>query len=101
VARLAGVPEPVTRRAASILAELERSRHVASVHNVPDETVANGTANGHIQAAEVGLGLALPTAGETTALRRLAQLDPLRMSPLEALSELAALVGLLDESSQP
>jgi hypothetical protein len=33
--------------------------------------------------------------GEEAALRRLGQLDPLRLSPLEALTELTALADLL------
>ena len=83
VARLAGVPEPVTRRAAAILAELERSR---------DGHGANVTVNGVVRAGDPQAA-ALPV-GQAEALRRLASIEPLRMSPLEALSELVALVAL-------
>jgi DNA mismatch repair protein MutS len=100
VARLAGVPEPVTRRAASILAELEKSRHFGPMHSSLTAPLEPRKANGAVDEHGAGAVPPLPTSGETAALRRLAQLDPLRMSPLEALSELAALVGLLD-SAEP
>jgi DNA mismatch repair protein MutS len=82
VARLAGVPEPVTRRASAILSELERTRGAAP-------TAMNGTAKSAEHA------VASISSGEQAALRRLTQLDPLRLSPLDALTELSALVDLL------
>jgi DNA mismatch repair protein MutS len=82
VARLAGVPESVTRRAAAILADLEASR-ATEAGQAPQPAP---TVNGHT----VG-------EGERSALLRLSELDPLRLSPLEALTELATLVGLLNQ----
>jgi DNA mismatch repair protein MutS len=81
VARLAGVPEPVTRRAAAILAELERARDDRRDADDPP-----GAGNGHAVPAV--------TAGQAEALRRLASIEPLRMSPLDALAELVTLVEL-------
>jgi DNA mismatch repair protein MutS len=82
VARLAGVPEPVTRRAAAILAGLERTRE----RGVNDSGV-EGVRSDDASAPRLG-------AGQAEALRRLASIEPLRMSPLEALTELLALVEL-------
>jgi len=82
VARLAGVPEPVTRRAAAILAELERARD----RDGGGAERRNGHSGG-TPAIQIG-------AGQAEALRRLESIEPLRMSPLEALSELLALVEL-------
>jgi len=79
VARLAGVPEPVARRAAAILAELEQTR---DAHD--PGAVRSGPAASAPQLS----------AGAAEALRRLTTLEPLRMSPLEALSELIALADL-------
>jgi DNA mismatch repair protein MutS len=87
VARLAGVPEPVTRRAAAILAELERAR---------DRGDGGERRNGH--EAEPAARIAERPA---EALRRLKTLEPLRMSPLEALSELMALVELVTADEPP
>jgi DNA mismatch repair protein MutS len=87
VARLAGVPEPVTRRAAAILAELERTR---------DPKGAPGT-NG---VAGHGAAPSALSDGEVSALRRLGALDPLRLSPMEALTELVALVELSTRSER-
>ena len=81
VARLAGVPEPVTRRAAAILAELERTRDGGKRSDV------KGSDSDSFTAARV-------SHGQAEALRRLASIEPLRMSPLDALSELLALVEL-------
>jgi DNA mismatch repair protein MutS len=81
VARLAGVPEPVTRRAAAILAELERTRDHGGAPG-KNGTTGNGAAPRAL------------SDGEAETLRRLAALDPLRLSPMEALSELVALVEL-------
>jgi DNA mismatch repair protein MutS len=83
VARLAGVPEPVARRAAAILADLERARdaqaggdHAGTLTAVPDASPR------------------LP-AGTAEALRRLTTLEPMRLSPLDALAELVELVRLV------
>jgi DNA mismatch repair protein MutS len=96
VARLAGVPDPVTRRAAAILAELEQTRHFGSAAGPIAPSKTNGEHVHHPESVPVPL----PTAGELAALKRLAYLDPLRMSPLEALTELAALVDLLTDPSK-
>ena len=82
VARLAGVPEPVTRRAAAILAELERAEG--------PRRRRGASANGHERRA----GRDRSREGQAEALRRLATIEPLRMSPLDALAELMALVEL-------
>ncbi|MCC6177859.1 MAG: DNA mismatch repair protein MutS [Chloroflexi bacterium] len=96
VARLAGVPQPVTSRAMAILAELERERGPArssldSSGRVPLDSGANSNGQG---GAPTSLP-ALPSAAECTTLRRLRQLDPLQMTPLEALTELIELTRLL------
>jgi DNA mismatch repair protein MutS len=79
VARLAGVPDVVTRRAATILANLElRNGGPRPIHPAP-EPVPRGA----------------PDPGQEAVLRRLVDLDPLRMTPLEALAELSALRELL------
>ena len=83
VARLAGVPEPVTRRAASILRDLERTRDGGG-----HDTLGNGAA-GENDGEATKLA-----SGQIEALRRLGTLEPLRMSPIEALSELMTLVDL-------
>jgi len=74
VARLAGVPTAVTARAASILADLERDRILPSA---PEER-------------ESPAGESVE-CGPHPVVARLAQLDPLRMTPIEALAELGAL----------
>jgi DNA mismatch repair protein MutS len=84
VARLAGMPEPVTRRAAAILADLERQHET-------DATGATTKQAGADAGAASRLG-----PGALEALRRLATVEPLRMSPLEALTELMTLAELLN-----
>jgi DNA mismatch repair protein MutS len=86
VARLAGVPEPVTRRAAAILAELERERENGGASGGRQ---AEGRENGTDRVAGVAV-----SDGQIEALRRLGCIEPLRMSPLDALAELMALVEL-------
>ncbi len=74
VARLAGVPEAVLARA-----EERLQAPVAAA------------------AEEGGVQLALFDLPPHPALERLRRLDPMRMTPLEALTELAALKGLCEE----
>jgi DNA mismatch repair protein MutS len=74
VARLAGVPAAVTARAEAILAELE-------ARGAPLAAPSVGTA------ARAALEL----------VDRLRALDPLQLSPMQALSELQALCESLDE----
>jgi DNA mismatch repair protein MutS len=100
VARLAGVPEPVTRRAASILADLERSRITPHPIASPSVPHPNGNASAPTEPGHPDTTEPRPTRGEVVALRRLAQLDPLRMSPLEALTELTTLVSLLADGER-
>jgi DNA mismatch repair protein MutS len=69
VARLAGVPERVTRRAATLLAELEAQRASA---------VDGTSGDAHCRAVCAELGA----------------LDPMTLSPLEALAELVRLQRL-------
>jgi hypothetical protein len=85
----------VTRRAAAILAELEQQR---------DATMPVAERNGHHPGANgpasVSTGQSI-TPGQRQALRRLATIEPLRMSPLDALSELMALVELATGDGPP
>jgi DNA mismatch repair protein MutS len=83
VARLAGLPASVTSRATEILQALER-----------DELARGGrpAVSGTLSEPQQQLGLFQPAAAPADALRtRLADLDPDRMTPLEALTALAAL----------
>jgi DNA mismatch repair protein MutS len=98
VARLAGVPDIVTRRAAAILADLEQSRATSTGSGLCDPDQHHRVPLSREREREVGgEGIA---ASERAALDRLASLDPLRLSPLEALTELAALVDLLGRDDQ-
>ncbi len=76
VARLAGLPESVTRRATSILRELEQRGAAFETANPATPVPAAIDVEDH------------------PVLRRLADLDPMRMTPLEALSELTSLADL-------
>ncbi len=80
VARLAGLPEEVVGRARALLQTLERG-----------ELLTEGSAaapQGEPGPRQLGLFAARPSAVE----RHLRELDPARMTPLEALNELHALV---------
>jgi DNA mismatch repair protein MutS len=79
VARLAGVPDPVTRRAAAILDDLEQAR---DAHASPTNGVVTVAAGPRL------------SPGESEALARLRTLEPMRMSPLDALAELIRLADL-------
>lgn len=74
VARLAGLPLEVVRRAREILAGLEAGHRVAPVKKPPDRT------------AQLAL-----FETEHPVIRDLLELDPDRMTPIEALSRLAEL----------
>jgi DNA mismatch repair protein MutS len=77
VARLAGVPEPVVRRASEILRDLERKgAHVIEVH--PGE---------HDPAASPQLSLFGSGEGDWL-LAELRSIDPDRLTPLDALERL-------------
>ncbi|MFN0069993.1 MAG: DNA mismatch repair protein MutS [Chloroflexota bacterium] len=75
VARLAGVPAAVANRAEEILSELEAG---AETSRVP-------------------LSRALPHTADTRTLRRIRTLEPLNLTPLQALEELLALKTIADE----
>lgn len=85
VARLAGVPDPVVRRATEILRDLERrGAHVIESHAAP----------GH-KAVEDQLSLF--GAGELEWLREeLAAIDPDRLTPIEALQAIHRWVRRID-----
>jgi DNA mismatch repair protein MutS len=85
VARLAGVPEQVTRRAAAILAELECARDQSGDRTDRGDAPSGGPIEPRM------------SDGQAEALRRLAGIVPLEMSPLDALSELIALVDLVTD----
>jgi DNA mismatch repair protein MutS len=80
VARLAGLPGPVVERAREILARLEKGGRSGPPRR-EDE-----------QAPQLGLF----AGGEHPALARLRELDPLRLTPLEALAALDELKRALD-----
>jgi DNA mismatch repair protein MutS len=82
VARLAGLPDEVVRRAREILVLLEAGHHVAGLNPPapPDATQ---------------LGLFTPV--DHPALQQLRQLDPNTMTPMEALGRIADLKRLMEE----
>jgi DNA mismatch repair protein MutS len=83
VARLAGLPAPVVARAREILEALERDELSRGGRPSPSSTPA---------AAQQQLGLfQQPAAGDLPIVRRLREIDPDRLTPLEALSLLAEL----------
>jgi DNA mismatch repair protein MutS len=77
VARLAGVPSPVANRAQEILNELESTTVRATV---PTSARAR--------------------PADSRALRRLRTLEPMRLTPLQALEELIALQTMASEDSE-
>ncbi|HEX3244304.1 MAG TPA: DNA mismatch repair protein MutS, partial [Chloroflexota bacterium] len=77
VARLAGVPSPVANRAQEILNELESTT---------------------VRAAVPTSARARPA--DSRALRRLRTLEPMRLTPLQALEELIALQTMASEDSE-
>ncbi len=84
VGRLAGLPSDVVDRANQVLGELE---------NGPDGT---GSRLARLSDRDAGQ-LTLFQGAEPEAVRRLRELDPDRMTPLEALNALAELRDLADE----
>lgn len=115
VARLAGFPPEVVARAREILEGFEDSEGPREVAPAPSpralpepkspeveekppavsdpEPAAKGPEAGH---AAPGVQLTLFATEEPEALRELRRLDPLRLSPLDALQELVRLKDLLD-----
>jgi DNA mismatch repair protein MutS len=87
VARLAGLPAPIIARAKEILAELE------GTHSAGGEGLGRGGA--HRPESTVPPGqLSLFTAEDAT-IRKLRELEPENMTPLEALNVLSRIVGEL------
>ncbi|MEX2295078.1 MAG: DNA mismatch repair protein MutS [Gemmatimonadota bacterium] len=87
VARLAGLPAPIIARAKEILAELE------GTHSAGGEGLGRGGA--HRPGSTVPPGqLSLFTAEDAT-IRKLRELEPENMTPLEALNVLSRIVGEL------
>lgn len=89
VAKLAGVPEPVLRRAREILSTLE------SGARAPDPSRPAGVRSPGAEA-----GAALPSAFERALARDLKMLAVESMTPLDALNELARLRDRAQESSE-
>jgi DNA mismatch repair protein MutS len=83
VARLAGVPEPVIRRAREVLASLE-------MHRRPPADVAGGVPQMDL------FGPSGPDPALEALGLRLAALEPDQLTPLQALQELHAMKSLLD-----
>jgi DNA mismatch repair protein MutS len=85
VAKLAGVPEPVLRRAREVLAKLEAgSASPAGTADLPQMDLFQA-----------------PALPQVPGLReRLAELDPDLLTPMQALQELAALKRMLPPSSE-
>ncbi|MCC7071782.1 MAG: DNA mismatch repair protein MutS [Deltaproteobacteria bacterium] len=82
VARLAGLPAPVLSRARAVLADLEAARADRPTEHAPQLGLFDTRAP-------------VPTAAPPTPsplVARLCVLDPLRMTPLEALNVLASIV---------
>ncbi len=93
VARLAGVPAPVVRRAAALLAALERGNTLTRAAELPLFAAA--------QADAVPEPSPDPISGDATLAAALAELDPDRMTPrdaLEALYRLKSLAPVLPET---
>ena len=88
VAELAGVPKPVVRRAAALLAALEREGGPLGAARLSALPLFAGT----------GGAAAEPEDATAQLLRALAELDPDRMSPREALDALYRLRALLPVS---
>ena len=92
VARLAGVPDELIARAKAILADLERESDDLGARIA---TPAGGAATGATTGARPQQ-LGLFTPDETRVEAELRELDPDRLTPLEALVELQRLRALLD-----
>lgn len=103
VARMAGLPEPVVRRAREILAHLERHQLAGEVDG-PGETPAGGDG---IPATRTPIGMQPPAPPQMSLFQptvdprlaeireKLAALDPNRMTPIEALMLVAELKTLV------
>ena len=95
VARLAGLPTPVVQRAGALLARLESEAGAAAVEPEPRDPVQAGRSE---ERGRVGQpSLERPQAG--ALIERLRQLDPLHITPMEALALLAELKLLAQDTS--
>jgi DNA mismatch repair protein MutS len=88
VARLAGVPEPVLRRAREVLASLELKQRAPE--GGPGATEP-----------QMDLFNARSSPAHAELLERLAGLDPDQLTPLQALQELSALKRLVPDPEDP
>jgi DNA mismatch repair protein MutS len=88
VARLAGVPAGVLERARTILVDIEDDAE----HLAP--RIASKAAGPEEEATAAGQ-LSLFAAGPSAVERRLAELDPDNLTPLEALNALQALRAMM------
>lgn len=98
VARLAGVPEPVLVRARQILQGLEGGEHGAGAHGpIPTEAPRPSRRAPRAEPeADPGAQLALFAQPQPAPVElALADLDPMQMTPLEALAALARLKALV------
>ena len=97
VARLAGLPEKLLRRAEAVLAQLGDERlGGAVVAKLPVDSAAQAAAG-----PAATFGSSPDAAGDGTVravLERLRNFSPERITPLQALMELAELKQLIDES---
>ncbi len=110
VARLAGLPREVLRRAMEVLRELEQAEEVRAARQLAagrsgvggDGTAGGAGVAGHDGPSDAASGRAAPAAQlsllpephQQEALRRLLGLNILEMTPLEALNQLHALQTL-------
>ncbi len=92
VARLAGLPDPVIARAHEVLRRLERDE--LSDAGRPRLASLGADAGGQLALFQAGSG---PSEAEARALEALRDLDPDRMTPLEALALLGELRTRLQE----
>ena len=92
VAKLAGVPEKVVRRARQILKELEAGQ--------PASPAGTGKAGKKpVQKAEAAQMMLVETAPQGQVLSRLRELDVNTLTPIECMNELFSLVKLAKEQS--
>ena len=90
VARLAGVPRELIERARAILSDIEADAAGLAPRIASSMPSARGAAPGPVQ-------LALFDAGPSAVEKRLAELDPDRMTPIEALLALRELKQRLED----
>ena len=89
VAKLAGLPPVVIRRAEEVLATLEQSEQSGAIAQLSDDLPLFAATAKQVAAA--------PTPEESAVEKALAEIDPDGLTPREALEELYRLHGLLDD----